>query len=70
MEGSDDAALKFSSLVSSDGNWGEALPEDRLANVGGDEKRDTRAESITFLEELVKHKDHESSQEELSNDKN
>lgn len=41
VEKGNNASLEFSSLVSSNGNWGEALPQDGLANVGGDEKGDT-----------------------------
>jgi hypothetical protein len=68
VEKSDDGALEFSSLISSDGDWGEAFPEDRLADVGGNEKRDSGTETVSLLKELIKHKDHESSQEKLSDD--
>jgi len=38
MEKSDNGALEFGSLISSDGNWGETFPENLFADVGGDEK--------------------------------
>ena len=38
VEKSDDASLKFGSLVSSNGDWGEAFPEDTLTDVGGNEQ--------------------------------
>ena len=68
VEKSDDGSLEFGSLISSNGNWGEGFPEDGLTDVGGNEKGDTRSKAVTLLEELVKHEDHESSEEELSND--
>jgi len=68
VEKSDDATLEFSSLISSNGDWGEAFPDDGLANVGSDEKRDTRSKTVSFLKKLIKHEYHESSQEKLSND--
>ena len=61
VEESDDASLEFSSLVSSNGDWGEAFPEDALADVGGNKEGDTRSETVSLLKELVKHEDHESS---------
>ena len=70
VEEGNDGSLELSSLVGSNGDWGEGLPEDGLADVGSNEKRDTRSESISLLEELVKHEDHESSKEKLSNDEN
>jgi len=41
VEKSNNSTLEFSSLISSDGDWGEAFPEDHLADVGSDEERDT-----------------------------
>jgi len=68
VEQGDDTSLKFSSLVSSNGDWREAFPEDALADVSGNEEGDTRSETVSLLEELIKHKYHESSQEKLGND--
>ena len=68
MEESNDGTLKLGSLVSSNSDWGERFPEDGLTDVGGDEKRNSRAESVSFLKEFIKHKYHESSEEKLSND--
>jgi len=67
VEHSNDSTLELSALVGPDGNRGEGLPEDLLADVGGDEEGDTRAETVSFLEELVEHQDHESGKEKLSN---
>jgi len=38
MECGDNGTLEFSSLISSNGDWGEALPEDSLTDVGGNEE--------------------------------
>ena len=66
VEGSDDGALELSTLIRTDGHGREALPHDGLADVGGDEERDAGSEAVTLLEQLIKHKDHEASEEELS----
>lgn len=68
MEKCNNGTLKFSSLIGSNGDWGERFPEDQFADVGSNEKRDTRSETVTLLEEFIEHKDHESSKEKLSND--
>jgi hypothetical protein len=68
MEGGDDGALELSALVRTDGHGRETLPHDCLANVGGNEERNTGAEAITLLEELIEHEYHEASEEKLSND--
>lgn len=67
VEESNNATFEFSTLVSSNGDWGERFPEDQFTDVGGNEKRDTRAETVTLLQEFIKHKDHESSEEKLGN---
>lgn len=68
MEKGNDSTLEFGSLVGSNGDWGERFPEDGLADVGGDEEGDTRAEAVSLLEELIEHEYHESSEEKLGND--
>mmetsp|Transcript_20271 Transcript_20271/g.42960 ORF Transcript_20271/g.42960 Transcript_20271/m.42960 type:complete len:247 (+) Transcript_20271:513-1253(+) len=46
----------------------ERLPHDRLADVGGDEERHSRPESIALLQKLVQQGDDDGRQEELAND--
>ena len=58
VEQGDNGALKLSTLLCSDRNGREALPEDDLTDVGSDEEGDSGAETIAFLEELVKQ-DHD-----------
>ena len=40
-----------------EGGRGEALPDDRLADVGGDEEGDAGAEAVALLEQLVQEED-------------
>ena len=41
VEEGNDASLELSALVGSNGNWGEAFPQDELTDIGGNEKRNT-----------------------------
>lgn len=70
VEESNDGTFEFGSLISSDSDWRETFPENLFANVGGDEKGNTGTESIAFLEELIKHEYHESSNEKLEDNQN
>lgn len=65
MEQSDDGALKFRSAAGVDGGGGERLPDDALTNVGGDEERDTRSQTVALLEELIEENDDETGDNEL-----
>jgi hypothetical protein len=56
MEQSNDGSFELSSAASVDGGRGESLPDDVLADVGGDEERNSRAQSITLLQKLILHK--------------
>ncbi len=58
VEQGDNGALKFSTLLCTDCNGREALPEDDLTDVGSDEKGDSGAKTVAFLEELVEQ-DHD-----------
>ena len=62
-----DGALELRSTAGVDGCGGESLPHDRLADVGGDEERDTTAETVALLEELVEEDDNKSSNNQLDN---
>ena len=54
VEKGDDGALKLRSTARIDGCGRERFPDNRLADVGGNEQRDARAKTVTFLKELVK----------------
>lgn len=67
MEQSNDGSLEFRSTSSVDGGGRESLPDDALANVGGNEKRDTGSKTVTLLEELIEKNDNETCNNELEN---
>lgn len=60
--------LKLGTTASVDGGGGECLPDDRLANVGGNEEGNTRAEAISLLEEFIKENDDERRNDELEDE--
>lgn len=64
------SALKLWATTGVDGGRGSNAPHDVLADVGRDEERDTRAQTIALLEELVEKNDNKSSSQELDNEKN
>ena len=57
VEESDDSTLVLGATASVDAGRGEGLPHDRLADVGRDEERDTTAEAVTLLQELIEEDD-------------
>lgn len=65
MEEGNDRSFELGSSAGVDGGRGERFPDDGLANVGGDEEGDSRAETVALLEELVKEKNDERSGDEL-----
>lgn len=69
VEKSDESTFKFGTTSSVDCGWRECLPHNRFANVGGDEKGDTRAETVSLLEKLVKEDDDQAGHNELENKK-
>jgi hypothetical protein len=66
VEESDDSTLEFRSTTGVDGRGGESLPDNRLANVGSNEERDTTAQAVTLLEQLVQKNDNKTSHNELN----
>lgn len=70
VEESDDGTLELGTTTSVDGGGGEGLPHNRLADVGSDEQRDTAAETVALLEELVKQNNNETSNNELDDQEN
>ena len=47
---------------------GEGLPDDGLADVGGNEQRDARANAVALLQQLVKDDDDDAGGGELKDD--
>ena len=68
LEHGDDGTLELSTTSSVDGEGRERLPDDGLTDAGRDEQGDTRAESVSLLEELVKQNADHSCDHELGND--
>jgi len=54
VEKSNHGTLEFRSSAGVDRSWGEGLPDNRLADVGSNEKRNTTAQAISLLEKLIK----------------
>ena len=68
VEERDDGALKLGSTSSVDGGGGECLPDNRFANIGGNEKRDTGTETIPLCQELVQEDDNKRRRDELDDE--
>jgi hypothetical protein len=68
VEERDDGAFKLGTTASVDGGRRECLPDDRLADVGGDKERDTGAETVTFLKKLVEENDDQCGDDELDDE--
>ena len=68
VEESDDCSLELSTLFRANRDWGERLPEDDLADVGRNEERDTGAEAVALLEQLVEEDDDDAGQRKLEDD--
>jgi hypothetical protein len=68
VEEGDNSTLKLGTTASVDGGWGESLPHDGLADVGGNEQRDTAAKTVALLEQLIEEDDDQTSDHELENE--
>ncbi len=68
MEERNDGSFKFSSTTSVDGGRAERFPDDGLAHIGGNEKRDGRAETVSLLQELIETDDQDTGGDQLAND--
>lgn len=52
-------------LTSVDGSWAEGFPNNSFTDVGSYEERNTRAQSIAFLQQLIQQQDNQPSTEQL-----
>jgi hypothetical protein len=66
----DDGTLELRTSAGVDGGRRESLPDNRLANVGSDEERDTTAETVALLEELIEENNDQSGGKKLNNEEN
>jgi hypothetical protein len=65
VEEGNERAFKLGSTTSIYGGGRERLPDDGLANVGGNEEIDARAKTVAFLEQLIEENDDKGSNDEL-----
>jgi len=68
VEEGNDSTLELGAAAGVDSRGRECLPDDGLANVGCNEKRDTGAKTVTLLEELIEEDDDEGRRHELDNE--
>lgn len=65
MEERNDCTLEFRATASVNGRRGESLPDDSLADVGGNEEGDTASKAISLLEKLIEENDNQASNNKL-----
>lgn len=51
--------------ASVDGGGAKGLPDDGLTDVGGDEQRDTRTQTITLLQQLIQQQHDQTGHKQL-----
>lgn len=51
--------------ASVDGGGAKGLPDDGLTDVGGDEQRDTRTQTITLLQQLIQQQHNQTCHKKL-----
>lgn len=64
----DHSPFKFDSIFSLNSDWAQGSPENILANIGGDEKRNTTSHTVSLLHKLIKQNDHHTGEEQLQDD--
>lgn len=70
MDKADNGTLELRATASVDSGGRECAPDDRLANVGGDEERDTATKTVALLEKLVKENDNDGGCKKLDDEEN
>lgn len=70
VEESNDGTFEFGTTTGVDGGGGESLPDDGLADVGGNEEGDTTSKTVALLEQFVEKNDNETSDDQLDDQKN
>ena len=68
VEQGNDSSFELGATAGVNGSRREALPNDGLANVGSDKKRDSRAQSVSFLEQFVQKQNNQTRDKELDDD--
>lgn len=57
VEERNECTFELGSTTCVDGRGREGLPDDRLADIRSDEKIDSRAETVSLLQELIEEND-------------
>lgn len=70
VEESNDGTLKLGATASVDGSGGEGLPDDRFADVGGNEQRDAASKTVSLLEQLIQEDDNQTRDNKLNDQQN
>ena len=68
VEKSDDCTLKLGTLLGTNGDRRETLPQDDLTDICGDEEGDTTSETVALLEQLIKEDDDDTGERKLEDD--
>ena len=61
----DNSSLKFGTTTGIDSGWRECFPDNILTNISGNEQGDSRANSVSLLEHLIKKNDNHASSDKL-----
>ena len=68
VEQRNDGTFELGPTTNVDGGRGEGLPDDRLADVGGDEQVDAGSETVALLKKFVEKDDDEGGDDELNDE--
>ena len=69
VEQGDDGTFEFLSTTVVDSGGREGSPDDRFADVGGDEQADARANTVALLQEFVQQENDDTSGRQLNDEK-
>ncbi len=64
----DNGTLELWATAGVDGGWGESLPDNGLADIGGNEEGNSASKTVTLLEELIEENDDQASNDELEDE--
>lgn len=70
VEQGDDRTLELGTTAGVDRGWGERLPDNRLADVGRNEQRNTASQTVALLQQLVQQDDNQTSHNQLDDQQN
>lgn len=68
VEQGDDSTFEFGASTGVDRRGTERFPDDGLADVRGDEQRDTGTETVALLQQFIEQENDQTSHEQLNDD--